>query len=229
MPVRLDVPPELMGRGIFPATAARGFRLSLDVAEPWGGGRIAGRVELAGEPDPRSITVGVTCHAAWIDVAPQVVGKGPRLSPAVLYDLRARHRGIWLDEPMWQARVEVGALDDANWRRFDVTVPEGLPRAVEGTFTAFRYAVTATRRRRLGQVTASVPILLVEERTVPVIRIERSPTASWRLIEWRAPAETGGRSDSVEIAFDERRPEDAPRDGETPEQELLRLVYRRGE
>jgi hypothetical protein len=227
--VRLDVPPELMGRGIHPPAAGRGFRLSLDAAEPWCGGAISGRVELDGEPDPRPITVAVTCHAAWIDIAPQAVGKGRSFSPGAMYDLRARHRGIWLDEPMWQARVEVGALDDANWRRFAVTVPDGLPRAVEGTFTAFRYAVTATRRRRLGQVMASVPILLVEQRTVPVIRIERSPTASWRLIEWRAPDETGGRSESVEISFDERRPEDAPRAGETPEQELLRLVYRRGE
>ena len=39
------VPDELSGRGIEHAQRAHGFTISLDTAEPWGSGRIEGRVE----------------------------------------------------------------------------------------------------------------------------------------------------------------------------------------
>ena len=47
MSLLTTVPAELLGRGIAPAQETAAFALSLDVAEPWGGGMIAGRVERA--------------------------------------------------------------------------------------------------------------------------------------------------------------------------------------
>jgi hypothetical protein len=227
MSVLLDIPPDLGGRGIGPPSHARGLRISLDVAEPWGGGSFVGRVEAAGEHDARPVTVGLRCVGAWLDIAPQLVGQGSSLSPAAFYDLRSRRRGIWLDEPIWSTTVEVGSLEDANWRGFRIAVPDDLPRAIEGTFCAVRYAIEARRRRTIGHVSAVLPVLVVEPRTLPVIRIEHSPTGDWRLIEWRSEGEVGVAAGSIAISYDERRPEDAPRPGETPEDELLRRVYGR--
>src|SRR3972149_3895946 len=48
--LRTDVPPELAGRGIAPTSNAHGFAISLDTAEPCGGGRIEGRVEARRVP-----------------------------------------------------------------------------------------------------------------------------------------------------------------------------------
>ncbi len=227
MPVLLDIPPDLAGRGIGPPASPRGLRLSLDTAEPWGGGSFVGRVEGAGLHDARQITVTVRCVAAWLDIAPQLVGQRTTLTPAAFYELRSRRRGIWLDEPIWAATVEVGALAEANWRAFRVAIPDGLPRAIEATFCAVRYTVEARRRRAIGHVTALVPVLVVEPRTLPVVRVEHTPTGDWRLIEWRAEHELATRVGSIAIAFDDRRPEDAPRPGETPEDELLRRLYGR--
>ena len=120
MSVRAGVPEEFGGRGIPPPTEARGFRLSLDVAEPWGGGTIDGRVEsIPGRrADARPLTVSVACTAAWVDIAPQLVGRG-RLGLSSAYELRARARPIWLDELIYRDEVEIGPLDgSANWRRF---------------------------------------------------------------------------------------------------------------
>ena len=87
MGVVTEIPDELRFRGIAPAEPAHGFRISLDMAEPWGGGHIEGRVERRGErQDRRPISVRVRCLAAWIDVAPQLVGGGSQVLGGAIKD-----------------------------------------------------------------------------------------------------------------------------------------------
>ncbi len=218
-----DVPEHLQGRGIAPASAAGEFGLSLDVAEPWGGGRVEGRVEHRGKRrDPHGITVVLRCDACWLDVAPELVGQR-RPGIGTYWALRTRSVPIWLDEGVWAAAREVGALVEANWRHFDVTIPDELPRAVEGTFVAFRWRVEARRRRRVaGWAEASLPLLLDEPRTVPTVRVETSPIGTWRLLDWRSEQERDGAGGPCSVSYEERRPEDLPLPGETREQELAR-------
>src|SRR6266511_5467920 len=82
-----------------------------------------------------------------LDVPPQLVGKKRLLSWSSYWDIRSRAVPVWLDEEIFLDRVEVGPLDDANWRQFSLLLPDGLPRALEGTFVAFRWRVEARRRR----------------------------------------------------------------------------------
>jgi hypothetical protein len=217
------VPDELFGRGIEPASAARGFAISLDTAEPWGGGRIEGRVEArAGRRDRRQITVSASCRACWLDLPPQLVGQKPFWRPSTYWDLRTRALPIWLDEEVWIEHREIGELAGANWLSFRLELPAELPRALEGTFVAFRWRVQARRKRRIGHDTASMPLLLLEQQAVPTVRIETNPIGSWRLLEWRAEDERNGQGGSCLVSFEERRPEDLPLPGETREQELAR-------
>ena len=125
MSLRTGVPEEFAGRGIPPPTDARGFRLSLDVAEPWAGGTIDGRVEsIADRPaNPRPLTVTVSCIAAWVDVAPQLVGRaGYGLGTA--YELRAR------------------------WRATDLARQPGLPRPRPARAARYSWPTGAGSRSR---------------------------------------------------------------------------------
>jgi hypothetical protein len=218
-----DVPAVLRFRGIEPAEEARGFAITLDQAEPWGGGRIEGRVERRRERrDGRPVLVDVRCLACWLDVAPQLVGRKRLLSWSTYGDVRNRAVPIWLDEEIFRARVDVGPLEDANWRHFSFDVPAALPRALEGTFVAFRWRVEARRARRLGAELASLPLLLLAPQDHPVVRVESSPIGTWRLLEWKAEEERGGSGGPCSVTYEERRPEDMPLAGETREAELAR-------
>jgi hypothetical protein len=228
MSLRTGVPEEFAGRGIPPPTDARGFRLSLDVAEPWAGGTIDGRVEsIADRPaNPRPLTVTVSCIAAWVDVAPQLVGRaGYGLGTA--YELRARSRPIWLDDLVYRDHVQLEPLDgSANWRRFSFTLPDFVPRAFEGTMCAFRYTVEAFRPRALGRAFSALPLLLVEQRREPVVRVETTPIGTWRLLEWRADGEMDAEAGPVKVSFEQRAEADLPKPGESRDDEILRRTGR---
>jgi hypothetical protein len=222
-----DVPDELAGRGIEHAQKTHAFAISLDRAEPWGGGQIAGRVEArAAAQDGRPVAVAARCIASWLDVAPQLVGQKRLLRLSTYWDLRTRGVPIWLDDTIWLEWNELGTLDDANWLPFVIELPPDLPRALEGSFVSFRWRIEARRSRRVGHEAASNPLLLLEERTLPVIRVETSPLGSWRLLEWRAEEERDGAGGPCSVRFEERRPEDMPLPGETRAQELARRGLR---
>ena len=219
------IPRELAGRGIELPQAARGFAISLDTAEPWGGGRIEGRVESRGQRrDARPVSLSVRCLASWLDTAPQLVGQKRFLHIDTYWDLRNRSVPIWIDDEVWLERWEIGDLAGSNWIHFAVELPPELPRALEGTFVAFRWRVSAARDRRIGKEIASLPLLLIEPQTLPVVRAETSPLGSWRLLAWRSEDDRGGTAGPCSIAYDERRPEDRPLAGETPEAERLRRL-----
>jgi hypothetical protein len=218
------VPDTLTFRGIEPPQAARGFAITLDEARPEGGGRLAGRVERRNRRrDARTVSVDVRCNACWIDIAPQLVGRERLVSWSTYAEIRNRHVPIWLDEEVFRASLEVGSLQDDNWRHFSFDLPEGLPRALEGTFVAFRWRIEARRARRLGTELASLPLLLVEAQNLPVVRVETSPIGTWRLLEWRAEHDVGAVAGPCSITFDARRPSDLPLPGETRDAELTRL------
>ena len=225
MSLRTDIPDQLLFRGIEPPHGARAFTIALDTAEPYGGGRIEGRVERASsDQDARPISVQVRCTASWLDVAPQLVGKKRILSLTTWWDLRTRAVAVWLEEDFFTEQLEVGALTDANWHEFAFLLPEGLPRALEGTFVSFRWRVEARRPRRVGSNTASVPLLIQEPQTVPIVRIETSPIGTWRLLEWQSEDEIDGSGGPCAVEYEQRRSEDMPLPGETREAELARLT-----
>jgi hypothetical protein len=221
--VLTEVPDELSFRGIEPPEFAHGFVIALDTAEPWGGGRFEGRVERRARGRSASpLVVAVRCGAAWLDVAPQLVGKKRLLSITTYWDLRSRGVPIWLDEEVFVEKRDVGALADANWLSFDFTIPRRLPRSFEGTFVSFRWRVEAVRRGRVRRERASIPVLVREPQTEPVVRIESSPLGSWRLLEWKAEADLDSAAGPCAVAYESRRPEDVPLPGETRESELRR-------
>ena len=227
MALHTTVSPELTGHQIEAPLEAHGFRISLDIAEPWGGGRVEGRVEARdGRHDPRPVAVSVSCFAAWLDLPPQIVGQKKLLRLETYWDLRTRALPIWIDDQVWLERWEIGSLETANWLHFAIDLPQELPRAVEGTFASFRWRVEARRDRKIGHDTASMPLLLVEQRTLPTVRVETSPIGMWRLLEWRSQDERDGAGGPCSVSYEERRPEDLPLPGETREQELARRMSR---
>jgi hypothetical protein len=218
-----EIPDELRFRGIDPPELAQGFQITLDRAEPWGGGHIEGRVERRGEGrDRRPIVVRVRCLATWLEIAPQLVGRKRLFSWSTLGDIRNRAVPIWLDEEVFADGVEVGTLEQANWQPFAFDVPAELPRALEGTFVAFRWKIEARRPRMIGGATAALPLLIREAQTLPVIRVETSPIGTWRLLEWRSEADVGGSVGPCSVAYEDRQKDDMPFPGETREQELGR-------
>jgi hypothetical protein len=218
-----QVPDALFGRGIEPASETRSFAISLDTAEPWGGGRIEGRVEArSGGRDEREVTVSASCAACWLDLPPQLVGQRPLWRLSTYWDLRTRAVPVWLDEQVWLERLEIGRLAQTNWLPFRLDLPPALPRAFEGTFVAFRWRVEARRPRRIGHDTASMPLLLIERRSLPTVRVETSPIGTWRLLEWRSEHETDGSAGPCSVTYEERPPEELPLPGENREQELAR-------
>jgi hypothetical protein len=220
-----DIPNDLRFRGIEPPRDARGFGITLDEAEPEGGGRIAGRVERHNQrPDRRGVSVEIRCDACWMDVAPELVGRKGLLSWSAYGEIRNKFVPIWLDEEVFATRVDLESLADANWRHFAFDLPDGLPRALEGTFVAFRWRIAARRARRVGTELASLPLLLVEPQDLPVVRVETSPIGTWRLLEWRSERDVGGVGGPCSVAYRARRPKDLPLPGETREAELARRI-----
>jgi hypothetical protein len=220
-----DVPDDLRFRGIMPPQDARGFGISLDEADPEGGGRIAGRVERHDQRrDRRPLFVDVRCDACWMDVAPELVGRKGILSWSAYGEIRNKFVPIWLDEEVFSTRADVGPLEDVNWTHFAFDLPEGLPRALEGTFVAFRWRVEARRARRVGTELASLPLLFVEPQTLPVVRVETSPIGTWRLLEWRSDKDVDGSGGPCSVSYEARRATDLPLPGETREAELARRV-----
>lgn len=217
------VPDPLRFRGIEPPQEARGFRIALDQAEPRGGGRITGRVERDHQRrDRHPLLVEVRCDACWMDVAPQLVGRKRLLSWSAYGEIRNKAVPIWLEDAVFRTRVELGPLDEANWRPFSFDLPSGLPRALEGTFVAFRWRLAARRARRVGSELTSIPLLLVEPQSLPVVRVETSPLGRWRLLEWRSEGDVGGSAGPCSVTFEPRRPGDLPQPGETRAEELAR-------
>ncbi len=217
------VPDSLRFRGIAPPQEARGFRITLDEAEPQGGGRITGRVERhRGRRDRRPLLVEVRCDASWMDVAPQLVGRKRLLSWSTYGEIRNKAVPIWLEDEVFSNRVPLGPLEEVNWRHFCFDLPAGLPRPLEGTFVAFRWRIAARRARRVGSELTSLPLLLVEPQNLPVVRVETSPIGRWRLLEWRAEGDGGGSGGPCSVTFEPRRPRDLPRPGETRAEELAR-------
>jgi hypothetical protein len=217
------IPDDFSFRGIELPREARGFRISLDAAEPWGGGRIEGRVEaLGGRHDTHAVTVSVKCVASWLDVPPQLVGQKSFFSFDTYWELRTRSVPIWIDDEVWLERWELGDLQQANWLHFGLDLPPELPRAFEGTFVSFRWHVSASRERRVGHDRAQLPLLLVEPRTAPVVRVETSPLGHWRLLEWSSSDERDGTGGPCSVSYEERRAEDMPIPGEDREAELRR-------
>jgi hypothetical protein len=146
------VPAELLGRGIAPAQETPAFALLLDVAEPWGGGVISGRVERrGGRPDSQPITVELRCTADWLD------RPGP-----------LRSVPVWLERELWLERFELGPLDSVNWLPFEFAVAVSLPRACEGGRAAVRWRLEARRARAIGYARASLPLLLTDNRGLPL-------------------------------------------------------------
>jgi hypothetical protein len=223
VPLLTDVPDELKFHGIEPPQAARGFGISLDEAQPQSGGRIAGRVERHNlRRDQRPLRVDVRCDACWLDTAPQFVGRKGLLTWSAYGDMRNKFVPVWLDEEVFRTELDMEPLDDVNWRHFAFDLPDGLPRALEGTFVAFRWRVEARRARRVGSELASLPLLLVEPQDQPIVRVETSPIGTWRLLEWRSENDVGGVGGPCSVAYEARRPVDLPLPGETREAELAR-------
>jgi hypothetical protein len=221
------VPEALRFHGIEPPKSARGFEITLDQAEPQGGGHIVGRVERRDRRrDRRPVLVDIRCEACWLDIAPQFVGRKGLMSWTAYGDMRNRSVPVWLDEELFRTRVEVGALEDANWRQFSFDLPDGLPRALEGTFAAFRWRIEARRARRVGAEQASMPLLLDEPQVLPVVRVETSPIGTWRLLAWKAEQDVGATGGPCSIAFENRRASDLPLPGETLEAERARRMSR---
>jgi hypothetical protein len=222
-----EIPEELRFRGIAPPEPAHGFRITLDTAEPWGGGHIQGRVERRGERhDRRSISVRVRCLAAWLDVAPQLLGRKRLLSWTTYGDIRNRGVPIWLDEEVFVEEALLEPLEQANWQHFAFELPGELPRALEGTFVAFRWIVEARRSRFVGGDVAALPLLIEEPQTLPVVRVETSPIGTWRLLEWMSESDVGGSVGPCSVAYDARQERDMPLPGETRKQELARRAGR---
>lgn len=220
-----QVPESLKFRGIEPAQDARGFAITLDQAQLEAGGEITGRIERRAEGrNPKPVVVDLRCDACWVDIAPQFVGRKRVWAWSAPGDMRNRFIPVWLDEEIFREQIELGPLDDANWRHFAFAIPAEVPRALEGTFVAFRWRVQARRPRRIGHEIASLPLLVVEPQDQPVVRIETSPIGTWRLLEWRSNDDLGASAGPCSVSYEPRKPEDLPRPGETRETELQRLA-----
>ena len=92
---------------------------------------------------------------------------------------------------------------------------------------AFRYVVEASRSRALGRSLAALPLVIVEQRSEPVIRVETTPIGTWRLLEWRADGEQDATAGPIEVRFEPRvAGRHAARPGETRDDEILRRTGR---
>jgi hypothetical protein len=205
-----DVDQLLWGRSIEPARRSAGFHVVLDTAQPWGGGRIEGRLESRKARQSGRYDVSVSCSAAWLDCAPPPPGEigtsaGPGSVGAVASNLLLHGIGIriWLDERVWEGRADLGELSGENWLPFAFDLPSGLPRAFEGTLAAFRWRVTARRRRAVGHAEVSFPLIIREDRPLPTVRIETTPIGTWRLKDRRSDLERDSAGGGCSVRYED--------------------------
>lgn len=203
-----DVDQSLWGRSIEPARRSGSFQLVLDVAQPWGGGRIEGRVESRKPSGSGSYDASVTCSAAWLDCAPPPKNQRGMSPGSVLTNLLMHGIGIriWLDEQVWSARADLGELSGQNWLPFAFDLPRELPRAFEGTVVAFRWRVAARRRRAIGHAEVSLPLVLREDRSLPTVRYETTPIGTWRLNDVRSAGESDAAGGGCSVRYEDRHP-----------------------
>jgi hypothetical protein len=128
---------------------ARRFHLELSEARLEGGGRVAGRVHRDGDAVGSPLTVRVRCLECW---------RLPR--PALGFT--ARTGPWWERRVLWECALPVVPSAERRWNAFACELPAGLPPSVEGYAFAWRYEVTATRRRLLAQERAVVTPVLYE-------------------------------------------------------------------
>ena len=197
-----DVDKPLWGRSIESRRSSASFRLVLDAAEPWGGGRIEGRVESRKARRSGRYVVSVTCSAAWLDRAPPSAGRtGAAASNLLMHGIGIR---IWLDEQLWADRADLGELSGENWLPFAFDLPAELPRAFEGAFVAFRWRIAARRRRAVGHAETSFPLILREDRPLATVRTETSPAGTWRLNDTRSDAERDTAAGGCSVRYEDR-------------------------
>ena len=201
-----DIDKPLWGRSIEPARHSAGFQLVLDVAEPWGGGRIQGRVESRKAHQRGRYLVSVTCSAAWLDCAPPpnrqtAMSAGTLGSNLLMHGIGIR---IWLDEQLWAARADLGEVSGENWLPFAFDLPAELPRAFEGAYVAFRWRIAARRRRAVGHAETSFPLILREERPLPTVRVETNPIGTWRVNGTRSDAEHDTVAGGCSVRYEDR-------------------------
>ena len=204
-----EVEPAFWGRSIEEPRLSSSARIVLDVAEPWGGGRIEGRVESS-KPQPKGFyVVSVACSGAWLDIAPPADGSAST-GRAVMSNFLMHGIGIkiWLDELLWSTEAELGELSDRNWLPFAFDLPSELPRAFEGNRVSFRWRITARRRRAVVRAQTSLPLLLREDRTIPTARVETGPSGTWRFRAVRSEAERDIEIGRFALRFEDR-PSDA--------------------
>ena len=75
---------------------------------------------------------------------------------------------------------------------------------------AFRYTVEAVRPRAVGRSLSAVPLILVEQRSDPVVRVETTPIGTWRLFEWRSDGECDAHVGPISVHFEPRALADMP-------------------
>ena len=76
-------------------------------------------------------------------------------------------------------------------------------RLFEGRVVAVRWRLEARRSRRLGRTRTSIPLLIVEERTEPVVRVETSPLGTWRVSSLRGPAEEALETGPCSVRYEQ--------------------------
>src|SRR5437773_897174 len=117
-----DVPDELRFRGIEPRQDARSFTITLDEAEPWGGGRIAGRVVRCRVGARRGRRVGADLASV------PLILRAPQSLPVVRVETSPI--GTWrLLE--WRSEEDVGGSGGPCSIVFEGRRPEDLPLAGE--------------------------------------------------------------------------------------------------
>ena len=76
--------------------------------------------------------------------------------------------------------------------------------------------------RRVGHDTTSLPLILLEPLTRPIVRVETSPLGSWRLLQWKSDADRDALAGPCAITFEERVRTTCPSPVRRAEQELKR-------
>ncbi len=152
MPLVTAVPDELKFHGIEPPLQAPGFAIALDAAQPQGAGRIAGRVERRGDRrDGRPVIVEVCCHGLLAGCRASVRrAQGPAALVGVRRHAEQVHTRLARRDALFRAARDRLARGLPIGGPSRSSSPEGLPRALEGTFVAFRWRIEARRARRVG-------------------------------------------------------------------------------
>jgi len=202
-----EVDKTLWGRSIEEPRLSSSAHISLDLAQPWGGGRIEGRVDAYRKDQSGRYRVTVSCAAAWLDEAPQTPGKeGTRGSPISSILMHGMGIKIWLDEQFWAGQADLGELSGKNWLPFAFDLPGELPRAFEGHHVSFRWRIAARRQRGIWRSETSLPLILRDDRRIPTVRIETSPVGTWRFTTTRNDAEHDSVGAGCSVRYEDPRP-----------------------